>query len=141
MADALDSGSSGGNTVRVQVPFSASSKVLDFQGLFYFLSFRFSPNSIGLRQHLRQRAFLYAFSLIIPYHLCLLNTKRDRHLYLSPICNSNILFLYNSKQYTNELSLFIQYPDNSNSISFNSVEYIIFSAEQKPISFPGFYCF
>ena len=74
MADALDSGSSGGNTVRVQVPFSASSKVLDFQGLFYFLSIRFSPNSIGLRQHLRQRAFLYAFSPIISYYICIFHS-------------------------------------------------------------------
>lgn len=39
MADALDSGSSGSNPVRVQVPFSASFisiRILGFQGFFYF---------------------------------------------------------------------------------------------------------
>ena len=37
MADALDSGSSGSNPVRVQVPFSAfcyALRILDFQGFF-----------------------------------------------------------------------------------------------------------
>ena len=34
MADALDSGSSGSNPVRVQVPFSASQKPLKFKGFF-----------------------------------------------------------------------------------------------------------
>ena len=130
-----------------------------------FFSFCFSPNSIGLRQ----RAFLYTFSLIIPYYICIFHSLlkseasigQSEHSVKQPafptipqrrfmyqlglhtkfIVKFIILFLYNSKQYTNELSLFIQYPDNFNSISFNSVEYIIFSAEQKSISFPGFYCF
>ena len=36
MADALDSGSSGGNTVRVQVPFSALEKSLKIKDFFFF---------------------------------------------------------------------------------------------------------
>ena len=37
MADALDSGSSGGNTVRVQVPFSALEKSLKIKDFFSYL--------------------------------------------------------------------------------------------------------
>ena len=54
MADALDSGSSGGNTVRVQVPFSAFSllrnplETLVFQGGFFITNDKRSkPFQIG----------------------------------------------------------------------------------------------
>ena len=44
MADALDSGSSGGNTVRVQVPFSASLIIMKKPTVYKVSSYFFYEN-------------------------------------------------------------------------------------------------